>query len=87
MGMSTPDQITSQEAESLQTISRETQFVRLTRDLGELQLHQGQIGILRGRWDTPTVAYDVEFRCHGSELRVLLLEHHVAIEGPMRQAA
>jgi hypothetical protein len=85
--MNTSDKITSQEIKSPDIASQETQYVRLTRDLGELQLHQGQVGILRGRWDAPTVAFDVEFQCNGSELRVLLLENFVAIEGPMRKAA
>jgi hypothetical protein len=85
--MNTPENTTSTQRKSPQTIAQETQYVRLTRDLGELQLHQGQVGILRGRWDAPTVAFDVEFKCNGSDLRVLLLEHFVAFDAPLRKAA
>jgi hypothetical protein len=85
--MNTSQNVAPTDSTSHQAEPQETQFVRLTRDLGELQLHQGQIGILRGRWNSPTVAYDVEFKTNDGDLRVLLLEHYVSVEAPMRKAA
>jgi hypothetical protein len=52
--------------------------VRLIEELTELQLQQGDIGIVRNSWHYPTVAYEVEFRAEGQRLRVLLLHHQVA---------
>jgi len=36
-------------------------FVRLTRDIPELSLHRGEIGVVRSTWFAPTLAYEVEF--------------------------
>jgi hypothetical protein len=51
--------------------------VRLARELADLQLHQGDVGVVRGSWHYPTVAYEVEFRPTGKPLRVLLLDHEI----------
>ena len=36
-------------------------FVRLTRDIPELSLTCGSVGVVRSTWFAPTVAYEVEF--------------------------
>jgi hypothetical protein len=51
--------------------------VRLARELVDLQLHQGEMGVVRSSWHYPTVAYEVEFRPAGKPLRVLLLDHEI----------
>lgn len=51
--------------------------VRLVKDLPELELRPGQVGIVRDRWQSPTVAYEVEFRCGERHVRVLLMENHL----------
>lgn len=53
------------------------QRVRLVRDLSELQLPQGQVGIVRNKWEQPFPAYEVEFQSQNQPLRVFLLEHHL----------
>jgi Domain of unknown function (DUF4926) len=53
------------------------QHVRLVRDLAELQLSQGQVGVVRNKWEQPVVAYEVEFQAQQPPLRVLLLEHYL----------
>jgi len=52
--------------------------VRLVKELPELQLQRGQVGIVRSKWQHPTVAYEVEFESAKPPLRVLLLENHLA---------
>ena len=52
--------------------------VRLVKDLPELHLKPGQVGIVRNKWQHPTVAYEVEFQTVQPPLRVLLLENHLA---------
>lgn len=56
--------------------------VRLTQDIPELQLHRGQIGVVRSTWFAPSVAYEVEFHLKGElcETRALLLNSQVALE-------
>jgi hypothetical protein len=51
--------------------------VRLVKELPELQLRPGEVGIVRGKWQHPTVAYEVEFQTNNSPLRLLLLENHL----------
>jgi hypothetical protein len=52
--------------------------VRLLKDLPELSLRAGDVGIVRSSWHYPTVAYEVEFRQPGhSRTRVLLLDGQV----------
>lgn len=55
----------------------DSQCVRLVKDLPELELQPGQIGIIRNKWDSPATAYEVEFRSSDRPLRVLLLENHL----------
>jgi hypothetical protein len=51
--------------------------VRLVKELPELELRPGQVGVVRGRWEAPFMAYEVEFRSGEREVRVLLLENHL----------
>src|SRR5687768_10188214 len=51
--------------------------VRLVRQLPELGLQPGAIGIIRSAWFYPTTAYEVEFPGHGPGNRLLLLEGEV----------
>ena len=51
--------------------------VRLVKELPELELSPGEVGIVRGKWETPFMAYDVEFRSGERAVRLLLLENHL----------
>jgi hypothetical protein len=57
-------------------------FVRLTRDIPELSLHRGEVGVVRSTWFAPSVAYEVEFHPCGidSETRALLLAEQLEVE-------
>ena len=57
-------------------------FVRLTKDIPELALSRGEIGVVRSTWFAPTVAYEVEFDFSDAmhAKRALLLERQVTIE-------
>ena len=67
--------------------------VYLVRDLPELALRTGSIGVVRSAWFYPTTAYEVEFgrlgHGGGSGHRLLLLEGEVApvAEDTSRSAA
>ena len=54
--------------------------VRLVRELPELKLDAGTVGVVRSAWFYPTTAYEVEFPCRGQVRgnRLLLLEGEVA---------
>jgi hypothetical protein len=52
--------------------------VRLVKDLPELELRPGQVGVVKTKWDAPTPAYEVEFGYGDKRLRVLLLQNHLA---------
>ena len=54
-------------------------FVRLTRDVPELQLKQGDVGVVCSTWFAPTDAYEVEFHAVGlsGTTRTLLLAHQI----------
>ncbi len=54
--------------------------VRLIQELTELQLRQGEVGVVRSSWHFPNVAYEVEFQVSKERIRVLLLDHQVAPE-------
>ena len=53
------------------------QAVYLLKDLEELSLPWGTIGIVRSTWEYPNAAYEVEFKTVGSSLRLLLLPGQV----------
>ena len=57
-------------------------FVRLTRDIPELSLHRGEIGVIRSTWFAPSTAYEVEFHPIGltHETRALLLPEQLQLE-------
>ena len=54
-----------------------TESVRLVKELPELQLRKGDVGIVRNKWQHPTLAYEVEFQTMQPPLRLLLLENHL----------
>lgn len=57
-------------------------FVRLTRDIPELSLQAGQVGVIRSEWFAPETAYEVEFLPVGfsMETRALLLADQLQVE-------
>jgi hypothetical protein len=57
-------------------------FVRLTRDIPELSLHRGEVGVVRSTWFAPTMAYEVEFHPIGldHQTRALVLAEQLEIE-------
>ena len=57
--------------------------VRLIRDIPELSLTRGDLGVVRSTWFAPTVAYEVEFLRPGLDYqtRALLLEEQVQVDG------
>ena len=61
-------------------------FVRLTRDIPELALNRGEIGVVRSTWFAPAVAYEVEFHQIGHDIqtRALLMAEQLQVEdGPL----
>jgi hypothetical protein len=61
-------------------------FVRLMRDLPELRLPRGEIGVVRSQWCAPEVAYEVEFHTPASAepTRALLMPDQIEVEeGPL----
>ena len=54
-----------------------SESVKLVKDLPELDLRPGQVGVVKGKFESPTPAYEVEFGYGERKLRVLLLEHHL----------
>ena len=59
--------------------------VRLVKDVPELALREGEVGIVRSSWYFPVVAFEVEFRRkdHRGAARVLLLEDYVQTPAPL----
>ena len=57
-------------------------WVRLTRDIPELQLSAGELGIVRSMWCSPYLAFEVEFRPIGQscETRCLLTDESVQVQ-------
>ena len=57
-------------------------FVRLVRDIPELCLHRGEIGVVRSTWFAPTTAYEVEFHPIGldHQTRALVLAEQLEVE-------
>ena len=56
--------------------------VRLTQDIPELLLRQGDIGVVCSTWFAPAPAYEVEFPAAGlnEQTRALLLSEQLQIE-------
>ena len=64
-------------------------YVRLMRDIPELALRQGAIGVVRSTWFAPSSAFEVEFHQAGQTMqtRALLLADQIQVaEGPLFQA-
>jgi hypothetical protein len=57
-------------------------FVRLTRDVPELALCRGEVGVVRSTWFAPNLAYEVEFHPVGinHQTRALLMAEQVEVE-------
>jgi hypothetical protein len=57
-------------------------WVRLTRDIPELELSAGELGIVRSMWCSPYLAFEVEFRPIGQtcETRCLLTDESVQVQ-------
>jgi hypothetical protein len=57
-------------------------IVRLTRDIPELSLHRGDLGVVRSTWFAPATAYEVEFHLKGHDMppRALLLPEHITVQ-------
>ena len=57
-------------------------LVRLTRDIPELELTRGEVGVVRSTWFAPAIAYEVEFHQVGNDYqtRALLLAEQLEVE-------
>lgn len=57
--------------------------VRLKSDVPHLNLHKGDLGVVRSLWRGASVAYEVEFTQMGLDerTRAVLLRDQVAIDG------
>jgi hypothetical protein len=55
--------------------------VRLMRDIPELSLQRGQVGVVRSTWCAPYTAYEVEFHAVGldSETRALVMAEELQL--------
>ena len=64
-------------------------FVRLTRDIPELALRRGEVGVVRSTWFAPATAYEVEFRPPGlsHERRALLLAECLEVQEQAEELA
>jgi hypothetical protein len=62
--------------------------VRLTRDIPELALHRGDIGVVRSVWFAPSSAFEVEFEGEGAacQTRALLVGQQFALDEEERAA-
>jgi len=60
-------------------------YVRLVKDVPELALHRGEIGVVRSTWFAPRVAYEVEFHPVGNQCTSTLLsaEQLEVEDGPL----
>ena len=60
--------------------------VRLVKDIPELGLRSGQVGVVCSTWFSPTPAYEVEFRALGRQqgpTRALLMENQIQPADPV----
>jgi hypothetical protein len=57
-------------------------YVRVVKDIPELHLQRGTVGVVRSTWFAPAVAYEVEFHPVGLDhnQRALLLAEQVTVE-------
>ena len=56
-------------------------FVRLMKDIPELSLQRGQVGVVRSTWCAPYTAYEVEFHSVGldTETRALVMAEELQV--------
>lgn len=66
-----------------------TDRVCLIEDLTELQLHRGDVGVIRSAWFYPNVAFEVEFpkALANQPCRILLLHEQIEPERDANGAA
>jgi hypothetical protein len=59
------------------------ELVRLKRDLPEIGLHRGDLGVVCSRWFDPNTAFEVEFQPHSSSfpVRALLMPDQIEKSG------
>ena len=64
-------------------------FVRLTRDIPELSLQRGQVGVVRSTWFAPSTCFEVEFHPAGlnSETRALIMAEQLEVQEHAAAAA
>ncbi len=57
-------------------------LVRLTKDIPELSLARGEVGVVRSTWCAPTVVYEVEFSQigHDYQTRTLLRPEQIEVD-------
>jgi hypothetical protein len=51
--------------------------VELVKELADLQLRPGEVGIVRDCWPYPAKVYEVEFQVHSAPIRVLVFGHQI----------
>lgn len=58
---------------------RVDEHVRLTKDLPELGLYRGDLGVVCSTWFDPSTAFEVEFQAHdpGCSVRALLMPNQL----------
>lgn len=56
-------------------------LVQLMKDIPDLSLHAGEIGVVRSIWFAPEKAYEVEFQSAANPicLRALLMTHQIML--------
>jgi hypothetical protein len=56
--------------------------VRLTRDIPELSLYRGEVGVVRSQWCAPELAFEVEFHVAGLDeiTRALLMSDQLVVD-------
>lgn len=57
-------------------------IVRLRKDIPELSLCRGEVGVVRSTWFDPATAYEVEFSIEGLDFqpRALLMAEQVEVD-------
>ena len=79
LAMSEPDQDHATATDVLLPVD---QIVRLTKDIPELSLRRGELGVVISIWCAPIVAYEVEFYQpdENCRTRVLVFSRHLQAE-------
>jgi hypothetical protein len=68
--------------EALMRLPEVNDHVRLTRDIPELALYRGELGVVRSQWCAPELAFEVEFRVAGLDeiTRALLMSDQITVD-------